>query len=148
MNKIYGLNIDMLRLCYEIKEPNNINILRTREIDEEVDFLYFYLRRIEGKHFKFVYEIRYNDLGIDKLFGELRLGINDDKEDSNFHSNGYAKAWISVSNRVLYSDEIYYTRKWEDKDINDLKSIIELTLHWIESEIRTQKLLEDMPEFR
>ena len=21
MNKIYGLNIDMLRLCYEIKEP-------------------------------------------------------------------------------------------------------------------------------
>ena len=108
MNKIYGLNIDMLRLCYEIKEPNNINILRTREIDEEVDFLYFYLRRIEGKHFKFVYEIRYNDLGIDKLFGELRLGINDDKEDSNFHSNGYAKAWISVSNRVLYSDEIYY----------------------------------------
>ncbi len=106
MNKIYGLNIDMLRLCYEIKEPNNINIIRTREIGEEVDFLYFYLRRIEGKHFKFVYEIRYNDLGIDKLFGELRLGINDDKEDSNFHSNGYAKAWISVSNRVLYSDEI------------------------------------------
>ena len=50
MNKIYGLNIDMLRLCYEIKEPNNINILRTREIGEEVDFLYFYLRRIEGKH--------------------------------------------------------------------------------------------------
>ena len=30
----------------------------------------------------------------------------------------------------------------------NLKSIIELTLHWIESEIRTQKLLEDMPEFR
>ena len=43
MNKIYGLNIDMLRLCYEIKEPNNINIIRTREIGEEVDFLYFYL---------------------------------------------------------------------------------------------------------
>ena len=27
----------------------------------------------------------------------------------------------------------------EDKDINDLKSIIELTLHWIESEIRNAK---------
>ena len=121
MNKIYGLNIDMLRLCYEIKEPNNINILRTREIDEEVDFLYFYLRRIEGKHFKFVYEIRYNDLGIDKLFGELRLGINDDKEVSNFHSKGYAKAWISVSNHVLYSDEIYYLDCIEDN--------LGLTLH-------------------
>ena len=30
-------------------------------------FLYFYLRRIEGKHFKFVYEIRYNDMGKDKI---------------------------------------------------------------------------------
>lgn len=128
MNKIYGLNIDMLRLCYEIKEPNNINILRTREIDEEVDFLYFYLRRIEGKHFKFVYEIRYNDLGIDKLFGELRLGINDDKEDSNFHSNGYAKAWISVSNRVLYSDEIYYLDFIEDNLGLELHNITALDL--------------------
>ena len=26
MNKIYGLNIDALRLCYEVTEPNNINI--------------------------------------------------------------------------------------------------------------------------
>ena len=128
MNKIYGLNIDMLRLCYEIKEPNNINIIRTREIGEEVDFLYFYLRRIEGKHFKFVYEIRYNDLGIDKLFGELRLGINDDKEDSNFHSNGYAKAWISVSNRVLYSDEIYYLDFIEDNLGLELHNITALDL--------------------
>ncbi|UVV75738.1 hypothetical protein NXW84_15335 [Bacteroides fragilis] len=43
-----------------------------------------------------------------KLFGELRLGINDDEEASNIHTNGYNKAWISISNRVLYTDEIYY----------------------------------------
>lgn len=56
----------------------------------------------------------------------------------------------TVASRTVWlgNDETHYTRKWEDKDINDLKSIIELTLHWIESEIRTQKLLEDMPEFR
>ena len=108
MNKIYDLNIDMLRLCYEIKEPNNINIIKTKEVGEEIDFIYFYLRRIEGKHFKFVYEISYNDMGKDKLFGELRLGINDDEEASNIHSNGYNKAWISISNRILYTDEIYY----------------------------------------
>ena len=75
MNKIYGLNIDALRLCYEVTEPNNINVIKDKEIGEEIDFLYFYLRRIEGKHFKFVYEIRYNDMGKDKLFGELRLGM-------------------------------------------------------------------------
>ena len=108
MNKIYGLNIDALRLCYEVTEPNNINVIKDKEIGEEIDFLYFYLRRIEGKHFKFVYEIRYNDMGKDKLFGELRLGINDNKEESNTHQNGYKKAWINISNRVLYSDEIYY----------------------------------------
>lgn len=108
MNKIYGLNIDALRLCYEVTELNNINIIKDKEIGEEIDFLYFYLRRIEGKHFKFVYEIRYNDMGKDKLFGELRLGINDNKEESNTHQNGYKKAWISISNRVLYSNEIYY----------------------------------------
>ena len=56
----------------------------------------------------------------------------------------------TVASRAVWlgNDETHYTRKWEDKDINDLKSIIELTPHWIESEIRTQKLLEDMPEFR
>lgn len=128
MNKIYGLNIDMLRLCYEIKEPNNINIIRTKEIGEEVDFLYFYLRRIEGKHFKFVYEIRYNDLGVDKLFGELKLGINDDKEDSNLHQNGYAKAWISINNRVLYSDEIYYLNFIENNLGLELHNITALDL--------------------
>lgn len=46
----------------------------------------------------------------------------------------------TVASRAVWlgNDETHYTRKWEDKDINDLKSIIELTLHWIESEIRTQ----------
>ena len=66
----------MLRLCYEIKEPYNINIIKTKEVGEEIDFMYFY-------------EIRYNDMGKEKLFGELRLGINDDEEASNIHANGY-----------------------------------------------------------
>ena len=46
MNKIYGLNIDALRLCYEVTAPNNINVIKDKEIGEEIDFLYFYLRRI------------------------------------------------------------------------------------------------------
>ena len=31
MNKIYGLNIDALRLCYEVTEPNNINVINCLE---------------------------------------------------------------------------------------------------------------------
>lgn len=128
MNKIYGLNIDALRLCYEITDPHNINIVRTSDIGEEVDFMYFYLRRIEGKHFKFVYEIRYSDAGIDKLFGELRLGINDDKEENNRHSNGLSKAWISIDNQVLYSDEIYYLEFIENNLGLELHNITTLDL--------------------
>lgn len=128
MNKIYGLNIDALRLCYEITDPHNINIVRTSDIGEEVDFMYFYLRRIEGKHFKFVYEIRYSDAGIDKLFGELRLGINDDKEENNRHSNGLSKAWISIDNHVLYSDEIYYLEFIENNLGLELHNITTLDL--------------------
>ena len=128
MNKIYGLNIDALRLCYEITDPHNIEIVRTSDIGEEVDFMYFYLRRIEGKHFKFVYEIRYNDAGINKLFGELRLGINDDKEENNRHTNGLSKAWISIDNRVLYSNEIYYLEFIENNLGLELHNITTLDL--------------------
>ncbi len=108
MNKIYGLNLDMLRLCYEVKEPMYINYIKDKEIGETIDFGDFYLLRIEGKHFNYVYQIRHNDLGVDKLFGEFKFGLKNDSEDSNIHINGNRKAWISLANRVLYCQEIYY----------------------------------------
>jgi hypothetical protein len=45
----------------------------------------------------------------------------------------------------LGNDETHYARKWEDKDLNDLKRLIDLTVHWIEMEEMTKKALEDMP---
>ena len=46
----------------------------------------------------------------------------------------------------LGNDETHYYRKWEDKDVHDLKELIELTLHWILAELRTREILEEMPE--
>ncbi len=46
----------------------------------------------------------------------------------------------------LGNDETHYSRKWEDKDIRDLKALIRLTVHWIESEVETAEYLSDMPE--
>ena len=46
----------------------------------------------------------------------------------------------------LGNDETHYVRKWDDKDIDEMISIIDLTIHWIESEIATKRLLEEMPE--
>jgi hypothetical protein len=37
----------------------------------------------------------------------------------------------------LGNDETHYVRKWDDKDINDLKALISLTSSWIETGIRT-----------
>jgi hypothetical protein len=46
----------------------------------------------------------------------------------------------------LGNDETHYVRKWEDKDLEDLKKLIRLTLHWIEIETLTGEVIATMPE--
>jgi hypothetical protein len=46
----------------------------------------------------------------------------------------------------LGNDETHYVRKWEDKDLKDLKKLISLTIHWIEIETLTGEVIADMPE--
>jgi hypothetical protein len=53
---------------------------------------------------------------------------------------------ISKRAAWLGNDETHYVRKWEDKDLNDLKKLITLTLHWIEIEKLTADVIADMPE--
>lgn len=44
----------------------------------------------------------------------------------------------------LGNDETHYVRKWDDKDINDLKILIDLLLHWISMELLTKRYLDSM----
>lgn len=46
----------------------------------------------------------------------------------------------------LGNDETHYVKKWENKDLQDLKKLIEVTLHWIEMEILTDEYISTMPE--
>jgi hypothetical protein len=46
----------------------------------------------------------------------------------------------------LGNDETHYVRKWEDKDLEDLKKLIQLTVHWIEMEELTDIAIREMPE--
>jgi hypothetical protein len=46
----------------------------------------------------------------------------------------------------LGNDETHYERRWEDKDVEDLKVLIRLTVGWIEREILTAQYTEDMPD--
>jgi len=45
----------------------------------------------------------------------------------------------------LGNDETHYIRKWEGKTLQDLKTLIELTLHWIEAEELTKVFESGMP---
>ncbi|NMN39410.1 DUF4145 domain-containing protein [Pedobacter sp. SG918] len=53
-----------------------------------------------------------------------------------------------VAQRAVWlgNDETHYVRKWEGKDLQDLKSLIDLTIHWIEMEELTKSIINDMPE--
>lgn len=46
------------------------------------------------------------------------------------------------------NDETHYTKKWIEKDINDLKLLIELTIKWVELERLTEQAHLDMPTGR
>ncbi|EQC44967.1 PF13643 domain protein [Bacteriovorax sp. BSW11_IV] len=44
----------------------------------------------------------------------------------------------------LGNDETHYTRKWENKDISDLKTLIQLTVNHIQTTLLTKKYLDEM----
>jgi len=70
-----------------------------------------------------------------KLLGKV---IGDHVTDSNIKSVAKRAAWLG-------NDETHYVRKWEGKDLSDLKRLIDLTVHWIEMEVLTAAFEDDMP---
>lgn len=45
----------------------------------------------------------------------------------------------------LGNDETHYVRTWQDKDLSDLKTLIQLTMNWIHSSLLSQEYLKSMP---
>ncbi len=45
----------------------------------------------------------------------------------------------------LGNDESHYERRWQNKDLTDLKKLINLTICWIEADKLTEDLIKDMP---
>lgn len=58
-------------------------------------------------------------------------------DDSNLKECAKRAIWLG-------NDETHYVRKWEDKDINDLKTLIHLTVNWIENVLLTEKYISSM----
>lgn len=65
--------------------------------------------------------------------------INTFVEDKRIQSVAKRAAWLG-------NDETHYVKKWEDKELADLKKLIELTVHWIEMEKLTESFEIEMPE--
>lgn len=72
----------------------------------------------------------------DKFLGKC---IEDYVTDQRIKSVSKRAAWLG-------NDETHYVRKWDGKDVNDLKMLIDLTLYWIDSAVLTAKLEVDMPK--
>ena len=64
--------------------------------------------------------------------------IQDYVESSNLKDMAERAVWLG-------NDETHYTRKWDGKDVGDLKSLIEVSIHWIEIEFITKKYKGEMP---
>lgn len=71
-----------------------------------------------------------------KLLGPC---IEDYVDNTKIKSVAKRAAWLG-------NDETHYIRKWEGKNLDDLKRLIDLTTHWIEMEDLTNKIIIDMPE--
>lgn len=63
--------------------------------------------------------------------------IQDDVVNENIKNVAKRAVWLG-------NDETHYIRKWADKDVNHLKHLIELTIRWIENEVETKRIIEEM----
>lgn len=54
----------------------------------------------------------------------------------------------NVAKRAVWlgNDETHYVRIWKGKNLEDLKMLIDLTIHWIEMESLTKSIEKEMPD--
>lgn len=58
-------------------------------------------------------------------------------DDPNVKLSATRATWLG-------NDETHYVRRWEDRDITDLKVLIRLTVNWIENVLLTEKYASEM----
>lgn len=74
---------------------------------------------------------------IEKKF--LGVCIDNYIDDNRIKTVAKRAVWIG-------NDETHYVRRWEGKNLVDLKKLIDLTIHWIQMEKLTESFEVEMPE--
>jgi hypothetical protein len=70
---------------------------------------------------------------------KLQNLIQNKIQDPNLKACAERAAWLG-------NDETHYLRIWEDKDIQDLKRLITLSVNWIENHLLTKEFIYVMPK--
>ncbi|GAB3805521.1 hypothetical protein GCM10028819_38940 [Spirosoma humi] len=64
--------------------------------------------------------------------------INKFVESGNIKKVAERAVWLG-------NDQTHYVRLWDNHDLQDLKRLIDLTVHWIEAEELTKEIINNMP---
>ena len=102
------IQIDALTICYEVVHPYYYEQLSTLDFGECLDMDEFRLYRTEGRYFDNVYAIRLWNGTQDIEWGYLKFNLARGDEQSNTHTNGYRKVWLSLNNETLYTDDWHF----------------------------------------
>lgn len=100
--------IDALTVCFEVERPYHYTQLSEVELGACYDLNEFRLFRIEGRYYNNVYSIRAWNGDKDIEFGQLKFNLSHGTAESNSHSNGLAKVWITLNNETLYSNDFFF----------------------------------------
>ncbi|CAD6491876.1 MAG: hypothetical protein DIAAKJNI_00172 [Candidatus Argoarchaeum ethanivorans] len=65
--------------------------------------------------------------------------IKEDIESTKLKQIAEKATWLG-------NDETHYIKKWKDKDLEDLKKLINITVHYIVMELQTKTYLSDMED--
>ena len=102
------IQLDALTICYEVVHPYYYEQLTTLNYGEFLDMDEFRLYRTEGRYFDNVYNIRLWNGTRDIEWGVLKFNLARGDEQSNTHTNGYRKVWLSLNNETLYTDDWHF----------------------------------------
>jgi len=102
------IQIDALTICYSVVHPYHFEQLSTLDYGECLDMDEFRLYRTDGRYFDNVYVIRLWDGTSDIEWGFLKFNLARGDKESNTHTNGKRKVWMSLNNETLYTDDFHF----------------------------------------
>jgi hypothetical protein len=144
LQKIIGGNPKFNIFSVNIKKisPNFVKIYNQSECAEKEN-----LEEISGMGYRKSLEFLIKDFLV-KKFSEKEdeitnkfLGncIKDYFENKRIQEIAERATWLG-------NDETHYTRIWENKDVEDLKKMIDILVNYIDMELLTDNYLDDMPK--